>query len=177
MLIKIFTLRFQTTLDAFDDTLFVEFIKDKSVLSLKEYFFQKNEIPYLALIVTYEPVQASNILGFDKSGASQKKKNDKWRTLFLVPNLRFTAINLRCNSLKLNINFSFPRASVGMPNTTRCVVGRTASFFCTCHDIYQSSCHDLSMLDRGNKKMEITQNNLTVQRMVGKWAIDTLAKV
>lgn len=81
MLIKIFTLRFQTTLDAFDDTLFVEFIKDKSVLSLKEYFFQKNEIPYLALIVTYEPVQASNILGFDKSGASQKKKNDKWRTL------------------------------------------------------------------------------------------------
>jgi len=78
MLVRILTLRFSTALDSFDDTPLVDFIKDKAVLSLKEYFFIKNETPYLAVIVNYEPVQepAKTV---PKKG--ERRKNDEWRAL------------------------------------------------------------------------------------------------
>jgi hypothetical protein len=56
MLIRIITLRFSAALDGFDDNPLTEFIKDKSVVSLKEHFFIRNETPYLAVVVIYEPV-------------------------------------------------------------------------------------------------------------------------
>ncbi len=56
MLIRIITLRVSAALDGFDDNPLTEFIKDKSVVSLKEHFFIRNETPYLAVVVIYEPV-------------------------------------------------------------------------------------------------------------------------
>jgi ATP-dependent DNA helicase RecQ len=79
MLVKIFTLRFNTTQDAFDDTPLVEFIKDKVVLSLKEYFFIKNETPYMAILVNYEPVQESSSSAVTKKGDS--RRDESWRAL------------------------------------------------------------------------------------------------
>jgi len=54
---RIITLRFSVAMDGFDDQAVSDFIKDKSVLSLQEHFFIRNESPYLAVVVIYEPVQ------------------------------------------------------------------------------------------------------------------------
>jgi len=78
MLIRIFTLRFNAALDAFDDTPLVDFIKDKAILSLKEYFFIKNETPYLAIIVNYEPVR-EEVPSLIKKG--ERRGEEAWRTL------------------------------------------------------------------------------------------------
>jgi hypothetical protein len=51
MLLHIITLKFNSVLERFDDTELKEFIKDKEVLSVKDYFFTKNETPYLALVI------------------------------------------------------------------------------------------------------------------------------
>ncbi len=73
MLVRILTLRFDTALDAFDDAPLVDFIKDKAVLSIKEYFFIKNETPYLAVIINYEPVQ-------DRARKkTERRRDDAWR--------------------------------------------------------------------------------------------------
>jgi len=80
MLVRILTLRFSTALDAFDDTPLVEFIKDKAVLSLKEYFFIKNETPYLAIIISYEPVVESTN-GVSKKAKHRGSRDEAWRSL------------------------------------------------------------------------------------------------
>ena len=60
MLMRVFTLKFSNALDGFDDTHLSEFIKDKTILSLREHFFVHNERPWLAVIVVYEPVQRTS---------------------------------------------------------------------------------------------------------------------
>lgn len=77
MLIRIITLRFSAALEGFDDSPLIDFIKDKSVLSLREHFFIRNEVPYLAVVVIYEPV-----LEQEKPQVSkQKQRDESWRGL------------------------------------------------------------------------------------------------
>jgi len=79
MLVRILTLRFSTALDGFDDASLVDFIKDKVVLSLKEYFFIKNETPYLAIIINYEAVaESTNTI---KKGERRGSRDEAWRSL------------------------------------------------------------------------------------------------
>ena len=77
MLIRIITLRFSAALDGFDDSPLTEFVKDKSVVSLREHFFMRNETPYLTVVVTYEPVLE---IATTKMGQS-RQRDESWRAL------------------------------------------------------------------------------------------------
>ncbi|MEW6209735.1 MAG: HRDC domain-containing protein [Acidobacteriota bacterium] len=76
MLAKIITLRFNSMLESFDDEPLREFIKDKDVHSIRDHFFIRNDMPYLAMTVTYSmPAQP---LPQTKNDA---KKDESWREL------------------------------------------------------------------------------------------------
>jgi ATP-dependent DNA helicase RecQ len=55
MLVRVITLRFDAVIGSFDDGPLREFLKDKEVLSIRDHFFVKNEVPYLTVLVTYYP--------------------------------------------------------------------------------------------------------------------------
>jgi hypothetical protein len=46
-------LHFDAVLGGFDDTPLREFLTDKEILSIREHFFIRHDVPYLAMIVTY----------------------------------------------------------------------------------------------------------------------------
>ncbi|ACF47379.1 HRDC domain protein (plasmid) [Prosthecochloris aestuarii DSM 271] len=77
MLIRIVTLRFSAALDGFDDSPLAEFIKDKSVLSLREHFFIRNETPYLAVVVIFEPVLEM----LSPKAGTPRRRDESWRAL------------------------------------------------------------------------------------------------
>ena len=66
MRVRIFTLKFQTATEQFDDEELQDFMKDKELLSIREHFFLKHETPYLVVIVTY-------LLGTPTSARVKKK--------------------------------------------------------------------------------------------------------
>ncbi len=78
MLTKIFTIRFDELKDCFDDTELRDFIKNKEVLSLREHFFQRHEIPYLTVMVNYNLLNVTQI-------EPEKKKDESWRELLQNP--------------------------------------------------------------------------------------------
>jgi len=82
MLIRVITIRFSIAMDGFDDTPLTEFIKDKSVVSLREHFFIRNETPYLVVVIIYDPIQeiqpANNAGG---SSGGKNKRDESWRSL------------------------------------------------------------------------------------------------
>ena len=80
MLLRIFALKFNSALSAFDDTDFQAFIKDKEVLSVKDHFFVKDETPYLALVVAY---RAGNLPETVTSSSTpqEKTRSDAWRDI------------------------------------------------------------------------------------------------
>lgn len=89
MLVRVITLRFSTVMDGFDDTELTDFIKDKSVISLREHFFIRNETPYLVVVVVYDPVQetaAINKKG-NEIGNNRKKRDESWRMLLNDKNM------------------------------------------------------------------------------------------
>jgi hypothetical protein len=78
MLVRVFTLQFNTLLAGFDDGPLRDFIKDKEVLSIRDHFFIKNDIAYLALIVTYLPTRAE---AATHVADSDGRKKESWREL------------------------------------------------------------------------------------------------
>ena len=64
MLARVVTLRFDPVIEAFDDAPLQDFLKAKEVFAIREHFFVRNEVPYLAVLVTYglrpTPVQAAS---------------------------------------------------------------------------------------------------------------------
>ena len=79
LLIHIITLRFSTAMDGFDDTPLTDFIKDKSVVSLRDHFFIRNETPYLVVVVVYEAV--AELVPKKKTGTSARQRDATWRAL------------------------------------------------------------------------------------------------
>jgi len=73
MRIRIVTLKFNSVTEQFDEDELQEFIKDKEILSAREYFFLKHETPYLVVFITYLPG--------DRDLASGKKQKDSWKNL------------------------------------------------------------------------------------------------
>ena len=53
LLARLITLRFEQLLDGFDDTPLRDFLKDKEVFAIRDHFFVRNEMPYVAVVVTY----------------------------------------------------------------------------------------------------------------------------
>lgn len=53
MFVRVMTLRFDAVIGSFDDSPLRDFLKDKEVLSIRDHFFIKNEVPYLVVLITY----------------------------------------------------------------------------------------------------------------------------
>ena len=53
MLARVLTLRFDPALEAFDDGPLREFLKAREAIVVREHFFVRNHVPYLAILVTY----------------------------------------------------------------------------------------------------------------------------
>ena len=58
MLARVVTLRFDPVLEAFDDGPLQEFLRAKEVLGIRDHFFVRNEMPFLAVVPTYNPLTA-----------------------------------------------------------------------------------------------------------------------
>ena len=77
MLARVLTLRFDPVLEAFDDGPLREFLKAREASAIREHFFVRNDVPYLAVLVTYglEP-PASEPAAPGKS----RKRGSGWRS-------------------------------------------------------------------------------------------------
>jgi ATP-dependent DNA helicase RecQ len=79
---RVITLRFSSMLEGFDDTPLRDFIKDKEVHALRDHFFTRNDVPYLAVMVSYSmaplPFPAPAAAAGKPSG---KKSDESWRHL------------------------------------------------------------------------------------------------
>ena len=53
MRVKVFTLRFDPRIEGFDDGALRDFGRDKEILSVRDNFFLKDEVPYWTLLVSY----------------------------------------------------------------------------------------------------------------------------
>ncbi len=73
MLIKVISLSFNSALGGFDDDEVREFLKDKELVSSRDYLFVKNETPYLVFVLKYCPV-AQDVV---KSRSIQKERSWK----------------------------------------------------------------------------------------------------
>jgi ATP-dependent DNA helicase RecQ len=77
---KVFTLRYQSLAQGFDDGPVREFLKDKELVSLREYFFIHHEVPHLALVVTYEVLGLAPP-GPDRSTRLREREDESWRQI------------------------------------------------------------------------------------------------
>ena len=79
-MLRIFTLKFQSTLGTFDDAELQAFIKDKEVVSIRDHFFTKDDMPYLVLLVTYQLAGPPTDVPAAESAAATPR-NEKWREI------------------------------------------------------------------------------------------------
>ena len=86
MLMRIITLRFSAALDGFDDSPLIDFIKDKTVVSLREHFFIRNETPYLVVLISYEPVLETPT---PKPAGKSRQRDESWRALLSDADMRY----------------------------------------------------------------------------------------
>lgn len=76
MLIKIISLTFDSAYGGFKDDDVREFLKDKELVSVRDYLFVKNDVPYLIFVLKYFPHRAE----VDPKFSSKEKKEEPWRT-------------------------------------------------------------------------------------------------
>ena len=78
MLARVVTLRFDPLLEAFDDAPLQELLKAREVFAVRDHFFIRNEVPYLAVLVTYGPQPR----GAEPSPADKPPaRSASWRSL------------------------------------------------------------------------------------------------
>ena len=77
MLIKIFTLPFNSVKNRFDDDLLNEFMREHEVLTVRDYLFTRHEEPFLTLVVTYRIPE----LDESRKKPNQEKAEEDWREL------------------------------------------------------------------------------------------------
>lgn len=78
MLARVITLRFEPVLEAFHDAPLRAFVKDKEVFAIRDHFFHRDDLPYLAVLVTYglrAPASPT------ETPAKRKGRGDSWRAL------------------------------------------------------------------------------------------------
>lgn len=75
MQVKIITLKFDPLHGGFNDEVVQAFTKDKEIVSIKDYFFLKNEVPYLTLMIQYAWIPN----GF--SSEKFQTRQDEWKSM------------------------------------------------------------------------------------------------
>ena len=73
--VKVWTLPFNSQIGIFDDEEFNNFVKDKELVSVNDYLFQKAGIPYLTLVVKYKPL---SLISNETTAVNRK---EEWREL------------------------------------------------------------------------------------------------
>jgi ATP-dependent DNA helicase RecQ len=69
-------------IEGFDDAPLRDFIKDKEVHALRDHFFVRNDMPYLAVMVSYSLTPLSQPVPGAATGKPQSGKGDEsWRHL------------------------------------------------------------------------------------------------
>lgn len=79
MLMKIFSLTFNSLTGGFDDEPIRDFMKDKEVLSIRDHLFVRNEIPYLTLIVKYFPFRQETSPKLSFETRTHEKRDESWK--------------------------------------------------------------------------------------------------
>ncbi len=79
--VKIFTLPFNSQLGIFDDQEFNQFVKDKELVSVNDYLFQRDEMPYLTLVVKYKQSFLTTEVTPNRKAFDQSKGHEEWRKL------------------------------------------------------------------------------------------------
>ena len=74
MLIKVISLSFDSVHGGFNDEDVREFIKDKEVISVTDYHFIKNDVPYITFVFRYFPHRVEI-----EAKASTKEKREQHR--------------------------------------------------------------------------------------------------
>lgn len=81
MFVRIFTLRFESGADGFENDVVELFLADKEVISIRDYFFERNGVPYIVLVVYYRlAVKVTR----SKAPADSKKRehrDETWKQL------------------------------------------------------------------------------------------------
>ncbi|MDB5037556.1 MAG: hypothetical protein JWQ35_1084 [Bacteriovoracaceae bacterium] len=79
MLVKVFSLTFNSLMGGFDDEPLRDFMKDKEIISINDHLFIRNEIPYLTLIVKYFPFRQEVQAKPTVDGKSSDKRDESWK--------------------------------------------------------------------------------------------------
>lgn len=80
MLIKVISLAFDTLYGGFNDEEVREFIKDKEIISVTDYHFVKNDVPYLTFIFRYFPHRAEMESKIEAKN-NKREPDDDWKKL------------------------------------------------------------------------------------------------
>ena len=75
MLIKVFTITFDSLSGEFKEGPVRDFLKDKEIISVTDYLFVRNEIPYLVLVVKYYPYRP------EIQADAQSSDDMKWKEM------------------------------------------------------------------------------------------------
>ena len=78
MQVRIFTLRFNPVTESFDDSVIIGFLADKEVLSIRDHFFVKEDVPYLTLVVCY---RAAVLPAPADTARPKQQRDESWREL------------------------------------------------------------------------------------------------
>ena len=84
MLFKIFTLRFSEHTEGFDDEQVRSFMINNNIISIREHFFRKGDVPYWGIMLVYEPVMEPKAV---KKEENQGDKKDDYRSLISKENM------------------------------------------------------------------------------------------
>lgn len=75
MLIKVISLSFDSAFGGFKDEEVRDFLKDKELISARDYLFVKNDVPYLIFVLKYFPHRAE----VDPKFVPKEKREEPWR--------------------------------------------------------------------------------------------------
>ena len=94
MLVKVMSLAFNAVIEDFDDTELQDFLKQFSVFSIRDHFFMRGEVPYLAFIIKYLPrrtdIQVDAASQATSTWRDNKKSYDEsWRQLLDESDMQF----------------------------------------------------------------------------------------
>ncbi len=77
MQLKVFTLQFDSLQGGFNDEVVRSFMQDKEVISIKDYFFVRHEVPYLTVVLQYTATYSR----LDSGGSRFSGKQEDWRKM------------------------------------------------------------------------------------------------
>jgi len=85
VLIKVISLAFDSIYGGFNDEEIREFLKDKEVISITDYHFVKNDVPYLIFVLRYFPHRAE----IESKGIQKEKRDqdDDWKKLLTAADM------------------------------------------------------------------------------------------